>query len=89
VALPQKFHGVINEDVSPGAPEKISNRKAMNHSRRRVEISTRATIRRHAGRLRPPLHIKFVKSSETIEASLFKERKEVVSLLQQPSAMAA
>jgi len=30
-----------------------------------------------------------VKSSETIEASLFKERKEVVSLLQQPSAMAA
>jgi hypothetical protein len=54
-----------------------------------MKIAARATIRRHAGRLGPPLHIKLVKSSEAIEASPFEKRKEILSLLQKPSAMAA
>jgi hypothetical protein len=89
MAFPEKFHRMINEDVGPGAPKKMSDCKAMQHSRGHVEIPARAITRRDVGRLGPPFHIKLVKSPETIEASLFKERKEVLSLVQQPITMGA
>jgi len=81
MALPQKFHPVIDDDVCAWPAHKMRNGERMHDPRRRKQIAGRRSSRAVAGRRGPPVVVEVVETAKRINNASLEEREEVFRLL--------
>src|SRR5271155_1999571 len=75
MAIPQKIHSVIDDDVRAWSPHKVGDCEGVDNPRRRDEMPGRLLGRAISRRCRSPLVVEFMEAAKRIDDLPFEKRK--------------